>query len=251
MALTFKCSACGQDVTVRYLKVGEEVECPGCGNHGVVPPDAKPVDADDSPHGIHPGEYIPPVPLEAGQEAPDQPQYLASRWKRFWGYMIDSTLVAIPLGALGFLSDGSVHLTDYTTKHQLFLKWLETPWATAAVFVIFAVGAFQAFLLITRGQTVGKWILGTRIVTMGYRHPSWWRLVLVRPLIVLIASYRPHIQWTDAEWGFFLRLVFSGLGMVNALFVFNSDRRALHDHLAGTQVVDIRLMRISDPLSNS
>jgi hypothetical protein len=40
----------------------------------------------------------------------------------------------------------------------------------------------------------------------------------------------------------FLGLVFSVLAMVNALFVFNSDRRALHDHLAGTQVIDIRIM---------
>ncbi|MFC1799389.1 RDD family protein [Candidatus Eisenbacteria bacterium] len=243
MALLFKCSACGQEVAIRFLKVGEEVKCPGCGHHGVVPPNAQPVVADDFPHGIRPGEFIPPVASDARLEVPDHPQYLAARGKRFWGYLIDWAFVAIPVGALGFLSAGSLPSPDSLTRHQLFLRWLETPWATAAVFVIFAVGAFQAYLLITRGQTFGKRVLGMRIVTMDYRHPSWWRLVLVRPLILVLASYRPHIQWTDAEWGGIVRLAFSILFTVNALFVFNSDRRALHDHLAGTQVVDIKLMR--------
>jgi uncharacterized RDD family membrane protein YckC len=248
MALRFKCPDCGSDLTVRYLKVGEEVECPECGNHGLVPPDAEQVDAEDFPHGIHPGEFIPPVASDARLDVPDHPKYLASRWKRFWGHLIDFALVGIPVGMLGILWARSTDMLDYETDRQLFLQFSETPWAAAYALIVLAVGALQASLLIRRGQTVGKYALGMRIVTMDDRRPSWWRLILVRPLILVLSGIRPQIQWTDAQWGNIAGLALSGLSMVNALFVFNSDRRALHDHLAGTQVVDIKLMNKSPHL---
>ena len=244
MGLRFKCSNCGQDVTVQYLKVGDQAKCPGCGKCGVVPPDAQPVDVREiSPYGIHHPEYTAPSSAERGQGASGRSQYLASRWKRFWGYMIDQSLLVVPSGAIGLLSAGSMTSNDLQTPHQWFIRWSETPWAVLASLIVIAVGAVQISLLVTRGQTVGKYALGTQIVTMDYRHPSWWRLVLVRPLIMLVGGIRPQIQWTDADWGTFLRLVFAGLSLMNALFVFESDRRALHDHLAGTQVVDLKLMR--------
>ncbi|MGD8628557.1 MAG: RDD family protein [bacterium] len=187
---------------------------------------------------------------KAEQEAPDQTRFLASRWKRLLGYMIDSALVAIPSLAIAWLSAPQVPPGQAETPHQFFLRWVETPWAALLTVIVIAVGALQAYLLVTRGQTVGKRILGTRIVTMDFRHPSWWRLVLVRPLILLLSGMRPRIQWTDSPWGGMLGLIISIVSLVNALFVFNSDRRALHDHLAGTQVIDLKRMGISNPRSS-
>lgn len=244
MSLLFKCPNCGNDVTVRFLKVGDEAKCPSCGEISVVPPEARSVEVSGaSPYGIHHSQPTAPPAAHEGRNASKHSPYLASRWKRFWGFMIDQSLLVIPGSVIGLLSARSLPMNDFETRHQFFLRWSETPWAALFVLIVIAIGALQAFLLVTRGQTFGKWVMETRIVTMDYRHPSWWRLVLVRPLIILAAGIRPETRLTDAEWGTVLRFVLSGLFLVNALFVFESDRRALHDHLAGTQVIDLKLIR--------
>ena len=170
------------------------------------------------------------------------PPYLASRWKRFAGYLIDYPVATVPVVALA-MSAFSKGLWGDFTKYQFFEMFTYTPeYALASVYVIL-LGAIQAVLLIKRGQTIGKVVVRTRIVTLDNRHPSWWRLVLVRPIIVLLGLTRPDIQWTEEEWGTVLRFVFGGLFLVNALLVFNEDRRALHDVLAGTRVIDMGAFR--------
>jgi uncharacterized RDD family membrane protein YckC len=244
MALAFGCPDCGQDVVVRYLKLGDQVKCPFCGAYGVVPPEARTVDDThvSSLAGVAGG---PSIPARERPQAVAPPTYLASRWKRFWGHLIDNSIVLIPTGVVAMTAaavDRSFSAPALQTPHQWFLRFSESVWAAVITLIVVVIAGLQAGLLITRGQTVGKLALGTRIVTMSNGHPSWWRLVLVRPLIILIGTSRPQIQWTDAEWGYVLRMVFGGLFLANALFVFASDRRALHDHLAGTQVVDLNLL---------
>jgi uncharacterized RDD family membrane protein YckC len=243
MALAFGCPECGQDVVVRYLKLGDQVKCPLYGAYGVVPAEARTVD-DASVSSVAAVARYPSIPARERAQAVAPSAYLASRWKRFWGQLIDTSIVLIPTSAVAVVAalvDRSFDGPTVQTPHQWFLQFSESIWAAVITLIVIVIIALQVVLLITRGQTVGKFALGTRIVTMSNEHPSWWRLVLVRPLISLIGTSRPQIQWTDAEWGYVLRIVFGGLFLANALFVFGSDRRALHDHLAGTQVVDLNL----------
>ena len=237
MALTFECSHCAKDVTVRHLKVGEEVRCPFCGAYGVVPADARPAaDSQVSSVKVAAGHGATPV-AEAPKTAAPHP-YLASRGRRFWGYLIDYAVLVISMGLIFGVAGLSARATPVGIPGQAFNGVYDSPVGALISLVVIAYIIVQAVMLMRRGQTVGKWIVRTRIVTMDGEHPSWWRLVLVRPLIIVGAMTRPGIQWAGGEWGQLVRLAFGGLFLLDALFVLNSDRRALHDHLAGTQVVD-------------
>lgn len=88
-------------------------------------------------------------------------------------------------------------------------------------FVVFC--ALNAYLLATQGQTIGKRLLGLRIV-----RPDGERASLVR---LLGARYGV---------GYLLNLIplVGGLyGLIDALLIFRSSCRCLHDNIADTIVV--------------
>lgn len=80
--------------------------------------------------------------------------------------------------------------------------------------------------LAIRGQTFGKMIMKTKIVTLDGHKPSLLRLLLLR-----------YIPFWTSDW--FLDNWSSAISLVNVLFIFRLDHRCLHDHLAGTKVVKI------------
>jgi uncharacterized RDD family membrane protein YckC len=83
--------------------------------------------------------------------------------------------------------------------------------------------AVNGYLLIKRGQTVGKMALGLKIATAYYTKPSLFSLTVIRTYAFWLLSYN---QW--------LLLV----GLVDVLFIFRKDKRCIHDHVARTIVVD-------------
>lgn len=83
--------------------------------------------------------------------------------------------------------------------------------------------AIQWKSLKTTGQTIGKKLAKTRIVTMDGRKPEMNDLVFKRYAFVTVLSLVPVAGGV--------------LSLVDALLVFKADRRCLHDMVAGTQVV--------------
>lgn len=83
--------------------------------------------------------------------------------------------------------------------------------------------AVQWSSLKTTGQTLGKKIAKTRIVTMDGKKPEMNDLVFKRYAFVTVLSLIPVAGGV--------------LSLVDALLVFKADRRCLHDMVAGTQVV--------------
>jgi uncharacterized RDD family membrane protein YckC len=69
------------------------------------------------------------------------------------------------------------------------------------------------------GLTLGKLAMGTRIVTKDNARVELWRVLLIRGPLYLFGA-------------------FTGLALIDALFIFGSSRRTLHDLAAGTRVVD-------------
>ena len=108
--------------------------------------------------------------------------------------------------------------------------------------------------LFTRGQTVGKWMLGLHIVDSETGHrPALEKLILYRYVVfILLANlvswfYIPdtvvsatlpvigQITLEGIPWPFPGTLLW--VPVVDAAFIFGSSRRCLHDRLAGTIVV--------------
>jgi len=88
---------------------------------------------------------------------------------------------------------------------------------------VLGVAGYQIYLLVQRGQSVGKKIVGVRIVDHDSGQiPHWVRLVFVRQGVPGLVSAIPYVGWL------FL--------LLDILFIARDDRRCIHDHLAGTVV---------------
>jgi uncharacterized RDD family membrane protein YckC len=99
---------------------------------------------------------------------------------------------------------------------------------------LIGLGAFsllivQIVMLSMRGQTIGKRLLGIRIVRFGDgSNPGFARAWLLRSLVVgLIGTLAALI----------LPMLGNVFSIVNYAFIFRADRRCLHDLIADTKVV--------------
>ena len=90
--------------------------------------------------------------------------------------------------------------------------------------LVLGLAIYQLVLLATRGQSIGKRIVGVRIVTHpDGANPGGVKTILLRGMVPGIIGAIP-----------ILGLIFS---LVNICFIFREDRRCIHDLIAGTQVV--------------
>jgi uncharacterized RDD family membrane protein YckC len=93
---------------------------------------------------------------------------------------------------------------------------------TVWIITVAAVWLGQSYFIATRGQSVGKMLLKTRIVALDGSPASFVKAVLLRTwLFILIAQ----VPWAG------------GGSVLGALLIFGPDRRCLHDYVAGTRVV--------------
>ena len=92
--------------------------------------------------------------------------------------------------------------------------------------ILFAVVsiAINGYLLVTRGQTVGKLMVGIRIVDAGSNGAATALNVLgLRYVAVFVVLAIPNIGQL--------------LGLMDIMFMFRGDRRCVHDLIAGTKVI--------------
>ena len=172
----------------------------------------------------------------------------AGRFRRFFASLFD-TLVLVAVFVF-FAVRGDIGYTSFimalSNELPVIVEW--TLWFTAIFFVI------NGFPLFTRGQTVGKWMLGLQIVdgSSGGR-PALEKLILYRYVVfILLANlvswlYIPNtvvsatlpvvgqITLEGIPWPFPGTLLW--VPLVDALFIFGPSRRCLHDRLADTMVV--------------
>lgn len=142
----------------------------------------------------------------------------ATRWSRLAARIIDGLLVFAPLPFLFVPCLGVV---------VALLGWL-------------AILVGQLWLLVTRGQTLGKKAMNIYIMRThgGLPNPGW---LLVRelsiPLTVGILRYFGHND--PSPVGQALQFLLGFAWLVDSLFIFSPTRRCLHDHVAGTHVVKV------------
>lgn len=140
---------------------------------------------------------------------PVSEQRYAGFWMRFWAYVIDivviSSLNGILLSPFKFVNDGiaiSVGL------------WTVTGIASSIVY-------FAYFLLMTKffGQTIGKMILGIKVIRED-EEPLRWSDLIFREVI-----------------GRFIYRVFNFLMILYIIIGFTDQKQGLHDMIANTRVV--------------
>ncbi|HEY8962240.1 MAG TPA: RDD family protein [Luteolibacter sp.] len=161
--------------------------------------------------------YAAPVTDPTVASPVDAPLHLATLGQRFGGALIDALInmaIIFPLSfAMGF----------YSTRAGHKLSLMETTGMGLAGFAIFL--AIHWVFLNATGQTIGKKVAKTRIVTMDGRKPGMGDLAGKRYAFMNLIGIIP--------------LAGSILSLVNILFIFRNDRRCLHDLIAGTQVVQV------------
>ena len=142
---------------------------------------------------------------------------LASRWARLGGSLVDGIILLVPVLGIMFplgyweraMSD-SLTYSDQTSFTLLYL-------------VLYLV--INGYTLSTRGQSIGKIVAGTRIVSYsGGRLLPLWKLFGVRFMFAYLIGLIPVA-------GPFLSLI-------NMLLIFGSEKRCGHDLIAGTRVVN-------------
>ncbi len=92
---------------------------------------------------------------------------------------------------------------------------------------------WQIVLLYKYGQTVGKKVMGIRVVRMDGSRVSFARFFFLRGLAMAV------IAWIVSAVGMAIHIPFIGnfVSLIDALLIFGPARRCLHDYIADTQVV--------------
>ena len=140
---------------------------------------------------------------------------LAGRGARLGAYVIDWLIVMIVSFVVAYFAG-------------LFERVLQqdataTLWIALIGLAVYAV--INLRLLAQHGQTVGKRLVGVRIVDAATRRiVPVWKSFGLRVVVIQAVAYIPLVG------GIFF--------LVDILFIFGERRRCLHDHLAGTLVVD-------------
>jgi uncharacterized RDD family membrane protein YckC len=97
--------------------------------------------------------------------------------------------------------------------------------------VLLSIGGMVIFLLLNgyllakHGQTIGKRIVGTRIVSVADGQ--------ILPLVKVFG-----LRYVPMSLVAMVPIVGNILALVNVLFIFRDDRRCIHDLIAGTRVIN-------------
>lgn len=160
---------------------------------------------------------VDPIPPQASNSIE-----LASLGDRFLGALVDGLVniaIAIPIWAALFMI-GTVKSLQEMGEIGLVMT------------VVISLVSFGLFILVqgrflkATGQTIGKKVVKTRIVTMEGKKPEFMDLVIKRYAFMNLIALVPFVGGI--------------LSLIDALMVFKSDRRCLHDNVAGTQVVKVQ-----------
>ncbi|WP_437905483.1 RDD family protein [Sorangium sp. So ce327] len=166
-----------------------------------------------------PNPYQPPTALEPKTDSERAYDGSASRMSRFWAAMIDAVLALIIFVPLQYL--GGVYRDFPKVSEPPFPQSLL--WALAGfVLTLVLHGTFLA----RSAQTIGKKALNIQIVNASDGKPAAFGTIVLRRLLpTSVVTLIPYVG--------------AVLSLVNVLFIFRKDRRCVHDHIAGTRVVNL------------
>jgi uncharacterized RDD family membrane protein YckC len=183
--------------------------------------------------------YAPPATLDARPKA--VPGTRASRWRRLAGASIDGLFE----GALQLAAAYPLHragLDPFSAQSIRGVGTLDAPSPMLHLLCSLIPTAVQWTLIARSGQSLGKKAVGTVMVTTEGRAAGFVHGALLRAAPWLALGFVNHALVSFASTAAFGRAFefgTIGLALVDCLFIFRSDRRCIHDHIAGTNVVRV------------
>lgn len=147
---------------------------------------------------------------------------LASRWSRLGAAILDAIIAAIVVVPIAFslgifealMASVEAGADAVGTQYTI----------TMAIVGLGTFFLLNGYWLATKGQTVGKKLVGIKIVTMDRQLPAFGKLIALRYLPLWMVTYLPMVGGI--------------LPLIDVVFIFRSDKRCVHDLIAGTQVVN-------------
>jgi uncharacterized RDD family membrane protein YckC len=182
------------------------------------------------PYGARPVEYLDPVATDRPVTAVNSE--LAGLGERFLAALLDTVIYAalcIPgviLIQLAVMRAGLSLLKLLVDNDGA--KLAAIPGIGPGLLLLSAGMALymlvQAWLLVTRGQTIGKLTFEIRVVTVEEEaQPRFAKICLLRAVVPGVLNAVPLL-------GMFFHLT-------DIFFIFRADRRCIHDLIAGTKVI--------------
>lgn len=162
--------------------------------------------------------YAPPQAEVADIEPQAAGVVLATRMRRFWAAMID-----VGIGTLIVVLTAYFSIWDPWADLEGASQWAPNPRDALISFAAFCV--LHGWLLVRRGQTIGKAVLGIRIVRDDGGRAGPGRLLGIRYGVGYALMIIPIIGQVYA--------------FIDVLFIFGRKRRCLHDLIADTIVVRV------------
>jgi uncharacterized RDD family membrane protein YckC len=146
-------------------------------------------------------------------------QELASRWQRLWGALLDGFIamaIVLPVMWISGIWQQLMRGGQLSVEQRIGLF----------IFGVILFFVLQGYLLAKHGQTIGKRIVGTRIVSAedGQIFPLS-RIFWLRNLPASLVGQIPTVGQL--------------LVVIDVLFIFRKDKRCIHDLIAGTKVVKL------------
>lgn len=168
-------------------------------------------------HSLQDARYAPPQAHVDDVDATVDGPVLATRWQRFCALLIDGALAFAAFWVAGKLVPWDVWAVDPDMT-----MWTPAPIMNIVVSML-AFLLVHGYLLVKRGQTIGKYALGIRITRPDGSLASVGRVLGLRYLLGYATTILP--------------LLGQVYGLVDCLTIFRSNRRCLHDVIADTIVV--------------
>lgn len=234
-AIEFRCNRCWNPNFVPVELAGKNTQCQVCQAEVVVP--------EVTPERLRPAEV-----LQTGNIAPEVDERLnmseaqlmrmvqqenhvelgemqfsgypnASIFLRLIAQIIDGLVAVIAwvvgvFAVMGAANAGFIEVIDFADDEQI-----NVPALIIMGFFPLIASVIQWNLIATRGQTIGKFLMCIRIVSMDGRLPGFIFGVVVRNWIRNLLGMIPFFS------------------LVDVLFIFGESNRCIHDYLAGTRVV--------------
>lgn len=149
-----------------------------------------------------------------------QPKYnLASPTDRLAAVLVDGVIIGLPILVFLFAYFGFSGMFDMVRKYGILYSLVVT---IISQIIYFSV---NGIMLYKYGQTIGKKVMGIKIVKLDNSLPQLTNSYILRYLIPSIFPIIPFVG--------------SMIGLADILCIFKSDRRCIHDLMAGTRVVEV------------